>query len=68
MKVTMAFNPIHNFLPKKNHRDTAHTATFVTPNWRVGHNNYYLPQDLVTTPDGTQKSTLINIPEQDIKN
>jgi hypothetical protein len=68
MKVTMAFNPIHNFLPKKNHRDTAHTATFVTPNWRVGHNNYYLPQDLVTTPDGTQRSTLINIPEQDIKN
>jgi len=69
MKVTMAFNPIHNFLPKKNHRDTAHTATFVTPNWRLtGHNNYYLPQDLVTTPDGTQKSTLINIPEQDIKN
>ena len=64
----MAFNPIHNFLPKKNHRDTAHTATFVTPNWRVGHNNYYLPQDLVTTPDGTQKSTLINIPEQNIKN
>ena len=69
MKVTMAFNPIHNFLPKKNHRNTAHTATFVTPNWRLtGHNNYYLPQDLVTTPDGTQKSTLINIPEQDIKN
>lgn len=68
MKVTMAFNPIHNFLPKKNHRNTAHTATFVTPNWKVGHNNYYLPQDLVTTPDGTQKSTLINIPEQDIKN
>ena len=69
MKVTMAFNPIHNFLPKKNHRNTAHTATFVTPNWRLtGHNNYYLPQDLVTTPDGKQKPTLINIPEQDIKN
>lgn len=64
MKVTMAFNPIHNFLPKKNHRDQAHTATFITPNWRVRHPNYYLPQDIVTLPDGTQKSTLINIPTQ----
>jgi hypothetical protein len=35
MKVTMNFNPIHNFLPKKNHRDQPHTATFITPNFRT---------------------------------
>jgi hypothetical protein len=61
MKVTMNFNPIHNFLPRKNHRETPHTATFITPNWKLGAPNYYLPQ-------GTQdRPKLINIPPQDIK-
>jgi len=44
MKVSMGFNPIHNFLPRKNKRQEAHTATFVTPNWKIFHPNHYLPQ------------------------
>ena len=44
MKVTMGFNPIHNFLPRKNKRDKPHTATFITPNWKINHPNRYLPQ------------------------
>lgn len=60
MKVTMGFNPIHNFLPRKNKRGTPHTATFVTPNFKIGHPNYYLPQS------GSNKPQPIIIPEQDI--
>jgi hypothetical protein len=80
MKVTMAFNPIHNFLPRKNKRDKEHTATFVTPNFRIGHPNYYLPQKTqykkLTAPLAlafgpqenpiSQVSTLINVPEKNI--
>ena len=80
MKVTMAFNPIHNFLPRKNKRDKEHTATFVTPNFRIGHPNYYLPQKTqykkLTAPlvlafgpqenPISQVSTLINVPEKNI--
>jgi hypothetical protein len=44
MKVTMGFNVIHNFLPRKNKRNQPHRATFVTPNWVIGAPNYYLPQ------------------------
>lgn len=61
MKVSMNFNPIHNFLPRKNHRDTPHTATFITPNWKLGAPNYYLPQGTTNRPG------LIAIPEEDIK-
>lgn len=60
MKVTMGFNPIHNFLPRKNRRTEPHTATFITPNWKISHPNRYLPQGpeapvqpapgLITTP------------------
>lgn len=60
MKVSMGFNPIHNFLPRKNRRTEPHTATFITPNWKIGHPNRYLPQGtgapiqpapgLITTP------------------
>jgi hypothetical protein len=80
MKISMVFNPIHNFLPRKNKRDKEHTATFVTPNFRIGHPNYYLPQKTqykkLTAPLAlafgpqenpiSQVSTLINVPEQNI--
>ena len=81
MKIAMVFNPIHNFLPRKNKRDKDHTATFVTPNFRVGHPNYYLPQTtqykkpilpplaLAFGPQEnpvSQVSTLINVPEKNI--
>jgi hypothetical protein len=80
MKITMAFNPIHNFLPRKNKREREHTATFVTPNFKIGHPNYYLPQNtqykklisplaLAFGPQEnpiSQVSTLINVPEQNI--
>ena len=80
MKIAMVFNPIHNFLPRKNKRDKDHTATFVTPNFRVGHPNYYLPQSTqyvtdskgkpITDSQGNkiikQVSTLINVPEENI--
>jgi hypothetical protein len=80
MKISMVFNPIHNFLPRKNKRDKEHTATFVTPNFRIGHPNYYLPQKtqykkfiaplaLAFGPQEnpiSQVSTLINVPEKNI--
>jgi hypothetical protein len=44
MKISMAFKPIHSFLPKKNKRDKDHTATFITPDFRQGFPNRYLPQ------------------------
>jgi len=50
MKVTMGFNPIHNFLPRKNKRDKPHTATFITPNWKINHPNRYLPQGTGALP------------------
>jgi hypothetical protein len=60
MKVSMGFNPIHNFLPRKNKRDKEHTATFITPNFKIGHSNYYLPQGTDNRPP------LIDVPEKDI--
>ena len=78
MKISMVFNPIHNFLPRKNKRDKEHTATFVTPNFRIGHPNYYLPQKTqykklnLVRDFGPQEnpisqvSTLINVPEKNI--
>jgi hypothetical protein len=78
MKISMVFNPIHNFLPRKNKRDKEHTATFVTPNFRIGHPNYYLPQETqykklnLVRDFGPQEnpisqvSTLINVPEKNI--
>jgi len=80
MKISMVFNPIHNFLPRKNKRDKEHTATFVTPNFRIGHPNYYLPQKIqykefiapLALAFGPQEnpisqvSTLINVPEKNI--
>ena len=78
MKISMVFNPIHNFLPRKNKRDKEHTATFVTPNFRIGHPNYYLPQKTqykkfnLVRDFGPQEnpisqvSTLINVPEENI--
>jgi len=55
LRVNMAFSPIHNFLPKKNKRNKPHTATFITPNWELGHPNRYLPQD----PNGLDR--VINV-------
>jgi hypothetical protein len=46
LKVSMGFNPIHNFLPRKNKRTEPHRATFITPNWEIGHPNRYLPQGI----------------------
>ena len=70
MKISMVFNPIHNFLPRKNKRDKEHTATFVTPNFRIGHPNYYLPQNTQYVKDSTdvikQIETLIRVPEENI--
>jgi len=58
MKISMAFKPIHNFLPKKNKRNKDHTATFITPNFRQGHPNRYLPQENLTiATDASGKST-----------
>ena len=54
MKVDLQFKPIHNFLPRKNKRDKDHTATFITPNFRLGSPNRYLPQ--------TSQKTLISLP------
>ena len=73
----MGFNPIHNFLPRKNKRDKDHTATFVTPNFRIGHPNYYLPQvkDVETypkpspqflSPFSTPVSSIFNLPKPTI--
>jgi hypothetical protein len=59
LKVNMTFKPIHNFLPKRNHRGGDHTATFITPNFRVGHPNRYLPQ--------TKRKTDIDLPNNVIK-
>jgi hypothetical protein len=61
LKVAMTFKPIHNFLPKRNHRDGDHTATFITPNFRVGHKNRYLPQTEIIS-GGRSYSTLIDLP------
>lgn len=47
LKVNMSFNAIHNFLPRKNKRDKEHTATFITPNFKIGHPNRYLPQNSI---------------------
>ena len=70
MKIQMVFNPIHNFLPRKNKRDREHTATFVTPNFRVKHPNYYLPQKEQYVKDSKdvikQIETLIRVPEENI--
>ena len=52
MKVSMGFNPIHNFLPRKNKRQNPHTATFVTPNWKIYHPNHYLPQGTAWQGEG----------------
>ena len=78
MKISMVFNPIHNFLPRKNSREKEHTATFVTPNFRINHPNYYLPQQTQYvkgsskeairegTADIKQIETLIRVPEENI--
>jgi hypothetical protein len=59
----MAFKPIHNFLPRKNKRDQEHTATFITPNFKVGHPNRYLPQNdpLVKFGKNGEKTTASQI-------
>jgi hypothetical protein len=59
MKVDLQFKPIHNFLPRKNKRDKDHTATFITPNFRLGSPNRYLPQ--------TSQKTLIGLPNDTTK-
>jgi hypothetical protein len=61
MKISMAFKPIHNFLPKKNKRDKEHTATFITPNFRQGFPNRYLPQEslkVATDVNGESTKTI----------
>ena len=63
LKVQMTFKPIHNFLPRKNKRDKDHTATFITPNFKVGHPNRYLPQTdpLVRFDKNGEKTTATQI-------
>ena len=62
MKVTMAFSPIHNFLPRKNKRDKPHTTTFITPNFRLDHPNRYLPQGTLNKPKLIEETIQVQDP------
>jgi len=61
MKVAMTFKPIHNFLPKRNHRNDPHTSTFITPNFKIGHPNHYLPQGVLPTAKDKEGNPILPI-------